>query len=209
MVRLEYPLWCVCKIPYEFFHHLFYIADFSFYALHFLPNLLKKEENINSQKLRWRMCLLFTSVLYSVIKLRMFLVEISCGSPCLTTSWTSGKSWNENFIHFYLAPNATLCPICCIPSICSDVFLRNLPHLPLCLLIWATAGVGEIEGMARVCGRQERGELTRLLDSRGERPSTDSSSIGVLTLDLNLLTTFFRSITWLGVRGFSKWLTCS
>ena len=29
------------------------------------------------------------------------------------------------------------------------------------------------------------------------------------TLDLNLLTTFFRRRTWFGVRGFSRWLTCS
>ena len=42
----------MCEIPYEFFDHLFYIADFSFYALNFLPNLLKNGENIKSQKLR-------------------------------------------------------------------------------------------------------------------------------------------------------------
>ena len=63
-----------------------------------------------------------------------------------------------------------------------------------------------MEGMARVCGRQERGELTKLLDKKGDRSSVPSS-IGVFTLDLNLLTTFLRSITWLGVRGFSRWFT--
>ena len=94
-----------------------------------------------------------------------------------------------------------------IPSICSEVFFRNFPQVALDLLWTATGDTAD--GMESVL-RDGLGELSRLtLLNRGLLSSAGSSSMGVLTLDLNLLTTFFRRITWLGVKGVSRWLTCS